>query len=356
MFCSILSLSLPDRFTFIHSFIFDHCRMMDNNSIPIDLRIKRKFDDIEQSALTAKRKSRSNTDYENPLDLSIKSQPSHPLLNLHHPGTLPFVDPTSVLLNSSALLYDFFLANLHSFYQPRPAPLAEPSRSSSSSTKSIHRHSTRSIKENTNGKQELYACSCGEKYSNVAQLVSHLKMTNHHAQLSSTHDEVAKLVRGQDIWLSRDTNPANQILKCLRCSSSFETLPDLTAHMMKTNHFTQILPSSASNPKLSSSAASPTKSFSPSSASSSLSSPSTRSTCLICAQTFARETDLVNHIQNVHQIRFNCTTCGMYFENESLYKDHLLKEMHHRNGKTARNRDYFLQQCKTLQKRTTAIK
>ena len=331
--------------------------MMDNNSIPIDLRIKRKFDDIEPTKLSAKKKSRSNVEYEIPLDLSVKTQSSspsslNPISSVLHPNPLPFYDPNNLLLNSSALLYDLFLANFNSYYQQRPNPL-EPSRSSllSSSINKSTRHSTRSIKENSNNKQEFYPCSCGEKYSNVAHLVSHLKMTNHHAQLSSTHDEVAKLVRGQDIWLSRDTNPANQILKCLRCSLSFETLPDLTAHMMKTNHFTQLIPSSSSNSK-----SSPSVSVSPSTSPTKLVSPSSRSTCLICSQPFTREIDLVNHIQHVHQIRFNCTTCGMYFENEHLYKEHLLKEMHHRNGKTARNRDYFLQQCKTLHKRTMPIK
>ncbi|CAF4380035.1 unnamed protein product, partial [Rotaria sordida] len=46
----------------------------------------------------------------------------------------------------------------------------------------------------------------------------------------------------------------------------------------------------------------------------------------------------------------------MYFENENLYKEHILKEMHHRNGKANRNRDYFLNQCKTLQKRSLITK
>ena len=184
-----------------------------------------------------------------------------------------------------------------------------------------------------------------------------MKITNHSAQLSSTHDEVAKLVRGQDIWLSRDTNPANQILKCLRCSLSFETLPDLTAHMMKTNHFTQLLPSGSSSNSSSSTSTSTSSHHSTStkqqiSPTKFLSPPSLiRSTCLICSQQFARELDLVDHIQHYHKIRFNCTTCGMYFENENLYKEHILKEMHHRNGKANRNRDYFFNQCKTIQKR-----
>jgi uncharacterized C2H2 Zn-finger protein len=245
-------------------------------------------------------------------------------------------------------------------HQQQSRVKVDPPTSTPKSTKQSTINSSRIIKDNTTSKHDSYACSCGEKYSNVAHLVSHLKITNHSAQLSSTHDEVAKLVRGQDIWLSRDTNPANQILKCLRCSLSFETLPDLTAHMMKTNHFTQLLPSSSSSSSASITTAtsyqhsnskqqqSPTK-F--------LNSPSLiRSTCLICSQQFAREVDLVDHIQHYHKIRFNCTTCGMYFENESLYKEHILKEMHHRNGKANRNRDYFLNQCKTLQKRSLNFK
>ena len=367
--------------------------MTDNSSsTPIDLRIKRKRDDIDENQSSSsstigatKKKSRFETKYEIPLDLSVKSQrqQQQPVFNPINPSSsssTPFYDPTSLLFNSSALIYDLFLANLSSYYQQQqqqqqqPPPPPPPSSSSlptrmkmdsstsiSKSNKSQTLNSSRLTKDLPSSKQDSYACSCGEKYSNVAHLVSHLKITNHSAQLSSTHDEVAKLVRGQDIWLSRDTNPANQILKCLRCSLSFETLPDLTAHMMKTNHFTQLLPSSSTSTSTTpihhskqqqqqqqQQQTSPTK-FS--------NSPSlVRSTCLICSQQFAREVDLVDHIQHFHKIRFNCTTCGMYFENENLYKEHILKEMHHRNGKANRNRDYFLNQCKTLQKRSLNFK
>ena len=344
---------------------------MDSNSVPIDLCIKRKYDEIEQTKGSSKKKSRCHHGSEIPLDLSVKPSTNvvkPPNSSIHHPSTIPFYDPTNLLLNSTTLLYDLFLANFNAYCQQRPNKIdcsnpnlslhshsAVPLITNNKSSKSSSNNSSRSIKENSSNKSELYACSCGEKYSTVAQLVSHLKITNHHAQLSSTHDEVAKLVRGQDIWLSRDTNPANQILKCLRCSLSFETLPDLTAHMMKTNHFTQLIPStSTSNSKSSTSNSS--NSTSSLSSTKFLHSSSNRSTCLICSQQFARELELVDHIQHVHQIRYNCTTCGMYFENEQLYKDHVIKEMHHRNGKANRNRDYFLQQCKNLQKRPNSNK
>jgi uncharacterized C2H2 Zn-finger protein len=347
--------------------------MTDNSSTPIDLRIKRKRDDIDEYKSTIKKKSRNNNEHEIPLDLSVKSQQQqqqqHPVFNPINSSasasSVPFYDPTNLLFNPSALLYDLFLANLNTYYQQQQRAKVDPPVPIPKSTKQQTITPSRIIRDNSTSKQDSYACSCGEKYSNVAHLVSHLKMTNHSAQLSSTHDEVAKLVRGQDIWLSRDTNPANQILKCLRCSLSFETLPDLTAHMMKTNHFTQLLPSSSSLSAATTTTTprpvtptsyhhsnlkqqSPTKLLNSSSL--------IRSTCLICSQQFAREVDLVDHIQHYHKIRFNCTTCGMYFENENLYKEHILKEMHHRNGKANRNRDYFLNQCKTLQKRTLNLK
>ena len=348
--------------------------MTDDSSTPVDLRIKRKCDNTDEHRFSHKKKSRhhhhhaSMNDTEIPLDLSTRA--SHPTSSsssrstINPASAMPYYDPTSLLFNSSALLYDLFLANLNSYCQQQPQlsspqqhhhphPKIElPPLAASKTAKQPAVHPARLVKDcSTASKHESFACSCGQKYSNVAQLVGHLKITNHSAQLSSTHDEVAKLVRGQDIWLSRDTNPANQILKCLRCSSSFETLPDLTAHMMKTNHFTQLLPTAPSstttsfphsNPKVQHH--SPTKS-----------SPAvqSRSTCLVCSQQFLREVDLVDHLQRLHQIRYNCTTCGMYFENENIYKEHLLKEMHHRNGKANKNRDYFLNQCKSLHKRTS---
>ncbi|CAF1171561.1 unnamed protein product [Adineta steineri] len=329
--------------------------MTDNSSAPIDLRIKRKRVDVNDDKLSTKKKSRNHHDSEIPLDLSVKSQQQSSQYSLSTP-TVPLYNPTNLFFNSSALFYDLFLANLNVYCQQQQQqqhqqPLkVEPSKSTKQQSAILP---SRLIRDNsTTNKHESYACSCGERYSNVAQLVSHLKITNHSAQLSSTHDEVAKLVRGQDIWLSRDTNPANQILKCLRCSLSFETLPDLTAHMMKTNHFTQFSPSPSSSSSNSYQHSSLKQQQQQQQQQQSPTKLSSRSTCLVCSQQFAREVDLVDHLQRLHQIRFNCTTCGMYFENESLYKEHLLKEMHHRNGKTNKNRDYFINQCsKVSQKR-----
>jgi hypothetical protein len=92
--------------------------MTDNSSTPIDLRIKRKRDDIDECKSTTKKKSRTNTEHEIPLDLSVKSQQQQPVFNpVNSASSTPFYDPTNLLFNSSALLYDLFLANLNTYYQ-----------------------------------------------------------------------------------------------------------------------------------------------------------------------------------------------------------------------------------------------
>jgi hypothetical protein len=50
----------------------------------------------------------------------------------------------------------------------------------------------------------------------------------------------SKMVRGQEEWVNNSRkNFISQILKCLECSASFETLEQLSAHMLKTNHFSK---------------------------------------------------------------------------------------------------------------------
>ncbi|CAF0757228.1 unnamed protein product [Didymodactylos carnosus] len=318
----------------------------------LDLRInKRKRLDDESNVNDNNKKKQiitTSQPYDTPLDLSKKTRidlgKNDDFHSLIYPLTVPYplrsYDPSLVF---NPMLYDLFISNMNNYRNTVPSvatyidipttsrqatPIVKQQQRSSSIVKDTSSSSTKDVFISNVKEREIFACSCGDKYTTLANLVSHLKITNHSAQLSSTHDEVAKLVRGQDIWLSRDTNPANQILKCLRCSLSFETLPDLTAHMMKTNHFTQLIPHRSDQTKTS---------------------RQCRSTCLICSQQFLREVDLVDHIQRSHRIRHTCTTCGMYFETEQTYKNHIAKEMHHRNGKANRNRDYFLNQFKFLE-------
>lgn len=164
------------------------------------------------------------------------------------------------------------------------------------------------IQSNVEKKKELdeLNCSCGAGFDSLELLNLHLKQTNHKARqaekpkqtrdeldklnkskkaldlpsknqentksstpsstassvclspsrspMSSATSVASKMVRGQEEWVknSRDNNFIAQILKCLECSASFETLADLSLHMLHTNHFSKIHQQSLSAPAVAS--------------------------------------------------------------------------------------------------------
>lgn len=85
-----------------------------------------------------------------------------------------------------------------------------------------------------------FKCSCGEIFSSLRCFTVHMGKTGH-ATNHSTQLYPHKLVRGQDMWLVNGSEQTQQILKCIRCGESFKSLPDLTIHMMQTQHYTNIV-------------------------------------------------------------------------------------------------------------------
>ncbi|CAL4078448.1 unnamed protein product, partial [Meganyctiphanes norvegica] len=63
-------------------------------------------------------------------------------------------------------------------------------------------------------------------------------------RLSSVRETIPlprKLVRGQDVWIGKGAEQTRQILKCMWCGESFKTLKEMTTHMQKTQHYTNII-------------------------------------------------------------------------------------------------------------------
>jgi len=87
------------------------------------------------------------------------------------------------------------------------------------------------------------SCSCKRQFATLYQLTIHLEETGHHPSQAKTDsaDDFAKLVRGQDLWLSAGHAQAEQTLRCMHCHASFLSLPELTVHMVKTKHYVDIV-------------------------------------------------------------------------------------------------------------------
>ena len=58
-----------------------------------------------------------------------------------------------------------------------------------------------------------------------------------------------RLVRGQDVWLSRGDEQTGRILRCVRCDAAARSLAELTMHMVRTGHYAGIVGPVLSRPQ-----------------------------------------------------------------------------------------------------------
>ena len=277
-------------------------------------------------------------------------------------------------------------------------------------------------------------CTCDLSFDSLEALTLHLKQTNHKAKSiekrtgksspsaipqynpnnskkkmrfnkdndifsNNSDDDNLKMVRGQEEWTSnpKKNNFISQILKCLECSESFETLADLSVHMSNSNHFYKYHPTnnykSNSNGSSYSNKASSKKTeeprpkskkftnnhsqlilpvFVPQSTSVSHSNMSCRLrysiinqidlSCIICNKKFVSQPQqlsnqlpplvkLIQHLQNTHSIKNICTNCGAIFDKQDDLQIHLAEEnnilsCNHIKNLVYSNKDAFKQSKK----------
>ncbi|KAA3681643.1 uncharacterized protein DEA37_0005680 [Paragonimus westermani] len=99
--------------------------------------------------------------------------------------------------------------------------------------------------EHTSGATRLrdtaFLCSCGKDFESLYVFTLHMRDTGHKPKSDQSERDIPKLVRGQDMWINSETEQTREILRCMRCHQSFRNLPELTMHMMKTNHYSEIV-------------------------------------------------------------------------------------------------------------------
>ncbi|XP_068629328.1 protein tiptop-like isoform X2 [Battus philenor] len=137
-----------------------------------------------------------------------------------------------------------------------------------------------------------------------------------------------KLVRGQDVWLGKGAEQTRQILKCMWCAESFRSLAEMTSHMQRTQHYTNIISQeqiiswkSSDEGKGSNSSAPGANSAAPP-ASGTSSHVSAVLTCKVCDQAFSSLKELSNHmVKNSH------------------YKEHIMRSITESGGRRRQTRE-----------------
>lgn len=135
-----------------------------------------------------------------------------------------------------------------------------------------------------------------------------------------------KLVRGQDVWLGKGAEQTRQILKCMWCAESFRTLAEMTNHMQRTKHYTNIISQeqiiswkSSDELKGGGSSGGSGGTAPPTSTSSHVSAVLT---CKVCDQAFSSLKELSNHmVKNSH------------------YKEHIMRSITESGGRRRQTRE-----------------
>ncbi|XP_045490947.1 protein tiptop-like isoform X1 [Colias croceus] len=137
-----------------------------------------------------------------------------------------------------------------------------------------------------------------------------------------------KLVRGQDVWLGKGAEQTRQILKCMWCAESFRSLAEMTSHMQRTQHYTNIISQeqiiswkSSDDAKGSNSSTPGTNNAVPPTTGTS-SHVSAVLTCKVCDQAFSSLKELSNHmVKNSH------------------YKEHIMRSITESGGRRRQTRE-----------------
>ncbi|KAG6463205.1 hypothetical protein O3G_MSEX013737 [Manduca sexta] len=137
-----------------------------------------------------------------------------------------------------------------------------------------------------------------------------------------------KLVRGQDVWLGKGAEQTRQILKCMWCAESFRSLAEMTSHMQRTQHYTniisqeQIISWKSSEEGKSSNASAPGANNPAPPNTGTSSHVSAVLTCKVCDQAFSSLKELSNHmVKNSH------------------YKEHIMRSITESGGRRRQTRE-----------------
>nr|XP_039266137.1 uncharacterized protein LOC120341648 [Styela clava] len=97
------------------------------------------------------------------------------------------------------------------------------------------------------GASKFRCRDCGNPFNTLVDLTVHMSKTGHYrdqniAEFKSQNDVNGKFAKPKkrSMMEMEETESAEKVLKCLGCGHSFDSLQDLTVHMIKTKHYEDV--------------------------------------------------------------------------------------------------------------------
>uniref|UniRef100_A0A3Q2ZGR6 Teashirt zinc finger homeobox 3b n=1 Tax=Hippocampus comes TaxID=109280 RepID=A0A3Q2ZGR6_HIPCM len=122
-----------------------------------------------------------------------------------------------------------------------PAPTAEPSLFS---TVQLYRQSSKLYGSIFTGASKFRCKDCSAAYDTLVELTVHMNETGHYRddnhEVDSEGTKRWSKPRKRSLLEMEGKEDAQKVLKCMYCGHSFESLQDLSVHMIKTKHYQKV--------------------------------------------------------------------------------------------------------------------
>lgn len=153
---------------------------------------------------------------------------------------------TSSSSSCSSSSYDWHQSAVAKTLQQHPPQSRHPAQSEPSlfSTVQLHRQNPKLFGSIFTGASKFRCKGCSAAYDTLVELTVHMNETGHYRD--DNHDRAGSGAkrwskpRKRSLLEMEGKEDAQKVLKCMYCGHSFESLQDLSVHMIKTKHYQKV--------------------------------------------------------------------------------------------------------------------
>ncbi|XP_055078603.1 teashirt homolog 3 [Periophthalmus magnuspinnatus] len=185
-----------------------------------------------------------STSFWSPLNLNSTQSPTQPAPAPTEKPTRS--NSTSSSSSSSSSSYDWHQSAVAKTLQQQPPQSRHSSQTEPSlfSTVQLHRQNPKLFGSLFTGASKFRCKGCSAAYDTLVELTVHMNETGHYRD-----DNQDKAGAGSKRWSKprkrsllemEGKEDAEKVLKCMYCGHSFESLQDLSVHMIKTKHYQKV--------------------------------------------------------------------------------------------------------------------